>query len=285
MMRCKNGSLYTGWTNDLQKRIQAHTSGSGAAYTRAFEAQELAWAEALPNKAAALRREAQLKKLSKERKERLAAGFDPADFVLLRPATPKDAADVRKIAQYYILNSTASFLSEVPDEKEYKKEIRSICKTHPYFIAHDALGRPLGYVCAHPWENGRGAYSWDAETTIYLAPQARRKGVGRMLYQALLASLALQGYWNAYAVVTDPNPDSEAFHAAQGFVCEGRQARTGYKNGWVGVSYWLFSLREGNAVPENKPVPPENKQLAAIAEAARMGENWRNIAEMCAKSI
>ena len=41
MLRCKNGSLYTGWTNDLAARLRAHRQGKGAKYTRAFGAQAL----------------------------------------------------------------------------------------------------------------------------------------------------------------------------------------------------------------------------------------------------
>lgn len=277
MARCKNGSLYTGWTNDLQKRIAAHTGGRGAAYTKAFGAEGLAYAEVQPNKSAALRREAQLKKLPKEKKEELAAAFKPEDFVLLRPAAASDALDVQAVAGYYIRNATASFLTEVPSEADYRAEIRNVSRRFPYLIAHNALGEPLGFVCAHPWENGRGAYSWDAETTIYLAQKALRKGVGSMLYAALLASLHMQGYWNAYAVLADPNEASEAFHKARGFVCEGRQKRTGYKNGWQGISYWGLALREGESAPEGLPRAPKKEELAAILEAARMGKNWQQI--------
>ena len=67
MVRCSGGALYTGWTTDLARRLAAHQSGKGAKYTRAFGAASLAWAEALPDKSAALRREAALKKLPKKR--------------------------------------------------------------------------------------------------------------------------------------------------------------------------------------------------------------------------
>ena len=79
MVRCEGGALYTGWTNDLLRRLAAHQSGKGAKYTRAFGAASLAWAEALPDKSAALRREAALKKLPKVRKEALAAGWQKGD--------------------------------------------------------------------------------------------------------------------------------------------------------------------------------------------------------------
>ncbi len=78
MIRCQNGSLYTGWTNDLAARVAAHQAGRGARYTRAFRVLALAWAEPQPNKAAALRREAAVKKMTKAQKEALAAAWEAA---------------------------------------------------------------------------------------------------------------------------------------------------------------------------------------------------------------
>lgn len=71
ILRCKNGSLYTGWTNDLTARLKAHRQGKGAKYTRAFGAQALAYAQSLPDKSEGLRREAELKKLPRAWKEEL----------------------------------------------------------------------------------------------------------------------------------------------------------------------------------------------------------------------
>lgn len=279
MVRCENGALYTGWTTDLLRRLAAHKSGRGARYTKGFGAACLAWAEPQPDKSAALRREAAVKKLPKEEKEALAAGFDPARFVLLSPARPADAAEVLGIFGHYVRHSTASFLYEPPTLGEYEKQIRALTRSLPYLTARNARGEMLGYACAHPWRYGCAAYAWDAETTIYLAPKARRLGVGSMLYHALLAALARQGYWNAYAVLADPNPESEAFHTAFGFVCEGRQARSGYKNGWQGVSYWLLPLRGGQQEPEAPPAPLEKSALEEILAAARLGRAWNEIAE------
>ena len=63
MLRCKGGSLYTGWTNDFEKRLAAHQSGKGAKYTRSHLPVEPVYLEYLPDKIAATRREAEIKKL------------------------------------------------------------------------------------------------------------------------------------------------------------------------------------------------------------------------------
>lgn len=68
MLRCKDGSLYTGWTNDLEHRLAMHNSGLGAKYTRGRGPLELVYSEELPDKEAALRRECAIKKLRREQK-------------------------------------------------------------------------------------------------------------------------------------------------------------------------------------------------------------------------
>lgn len=68
MLRCKDGSLYTGWTNDLEHRLAMHNSGRGAQYTRGRGPLELVYSEELPDKEAALRRECAIKKLRREQK-------------------------------------------------------------------------------------------------------------------------------------------------------------------------------------------------------------------------
>lgn len=71
VLRCGDGSLYTGWTNDLKQRLAAHQSGKGAKYTKGRTPIELVYFEELPDKSAALRRENELKKLRKDKKEEL----------------------------------------------------------------------------------------------------------------------------------------------------------------------------------------------------------------------
>ena len=67
MLRCKGGSLYTGWTNDFEKRLAAHQSGKGAKYTRSHLPVEPVYLEYLPDKIAATR----IKKLRPEKKREL----------------------------------------------------------------------------------------------------------------------------------------------------------------------------------------------------------------------
>ncbi len=78
ILRCSDGTLYTGATNDLERRLRAHNSGRGAKYTRSRLPVELVYSEPLPDKSSALRREIALKALTRERKLALIASAGSA---------------------------------------------------------------------------------------------------------------------------------------------------------------------------------------------------------------
>ncbi len=71
ILKCNDNTLYTGWTNDLEKRIATHNSGKGAKYTRGRIPVELIYYENLNSKEEALKREREIKKLNREKKLKL----------------------------------------------------------------------------------------------------------------------------------------------------------------------------------------------------------------------
>ena len=71
ILRCGDGTLYTGVTDDVQRRLAAHRAGKGAKYTRGRGPLELVYTQEQPDKSAALRREFQIKKMTRPQKERL----------------------------------------------------------------------------------------------------------------------------------------------------------------------------------------------------------------------
>lgn len=71
ILRCGDGTLYTGVTDDVERRLAAHRSGRGAKYTRGRGPLELVYQEQVTDKSAALRREYQIKQLTRQGKERL----------------------------------------------------------------------------------------------------------------------------------------------------------------------------------------------------------------------
>ena len=77
IVKCCDNTLYTGWTTDLDRRIEAHNSGKGAKYTRSRRPVELIYAERFDTKQEAMRREWEIKQLSREEKLRLAGKQPP----------------------------------------------------------------------------------------------------------------------------------------------------------------------------------------------------------------
>ncbi len=71
MLRCGDGTLYTGITDDVEKRLAAHRAGKGAKYTRGRSPLELVYTQAYPDRAAASRREYQIKQLTRQEKRKL----------------------------------------------------------------------------------------------------------------------------------------------------------------------------------------------------------------------
>ena len=268
LLRCPDGSLYGGWTNDLARRLKAHQSGKdGAKYTKSHgrAAVRLAYAEKCADKSAALKREAAIKKLPKAEKEALAAKWAADNAITLRMATPDDAAAVCALYNWYVRHGVQTFQYAPSTVEDYRVNIEQVLQNAPFLLAESADGRLQGFACAHPWRT-REAFAWDVETTVYCAPDCVGQGVGGRLYRALLALLKQQGYHQAYALVTGCNTRSKVFHKALGFKKNAVERHTGYKFGqWLDLEYWLLPLR----APDATAPAPVRKTLTA-EEIARV---------------
>ena len=75
MVRCRDGSLYTGWTNCLEKRLACHNAGKGAKYTKSRLPVELVYYETFEKKEEAMRREWQIKQMNRKEKMNLIKSF------------------------------------------------------------------------------------------------------------------------------------------------------------------------------------------------------------------
>lgn len=71
IVSCRDGSLYTGWTKDLERRVKAHNEGKGAKYTKSRRPVKLVYYEEFETKKEAMRREYEIKQLSRREKEQL----------------------------------------------------------------------------------------------------------------------------------------------------------------------------------------------------------------------
>ena len=83
ILRCSDGTLYTGWTNDLKKRLEKHNNGLGAKYTRSRRPCKMVFFTQVSSKKRAMQIEYRIKKLKKKYKENIVSNFDKKKFELI----------------------------------------------------------------------------------------------------------------------------------------------------------------------------------------------------------
>ena len=156
---------------------------------------------------------------------------------MLRIAAETEVQAMLDIYAPYIMTTTYSFEYEVPTEAEFLERFRKITEQFPWLVWEEN-GEVLGYAYGSaPFE--RAAYSWCAEASIYLKPEARGRGIGRQFYGELEEILAAQGYRVVYAIITAENEASVAFHRKMGYQNEKIFPDCGFKFGrWLGV-VWM----------------------------------------------
>lgn len=169
----------------------------------------------------------------------------------IRLATPEDAAEIAAIYAPVVRDTVISFEVEPPGAEEFAKRISGILPAYPWLVAEEA-GRVIGYAYAGPHRT-RAAYRWSVEPSVYIAEEARGRGVARALYERLFTILRAQGFANAYAGITLPNEPSVRLHRSFGFMDVGVYGRVGYKYGqWHDVWWGALDLapdREGTPSP------------------------------------
>lgn len=167
--------------------------------------------------------------------------------IIIRSAFTKDAESILKIYSHYVKNTAISFEYDVPTLEEFKGRMAHTLEKYPYLVAEQD-GKIIGYAYGsqfHP----RAAYQWCAEVSIYVDVNARKCGVGRLLYEALEEALKDQGILNLYACIayTDNedeylNNNSAQFHAHLGYEQIGRFHKCGYKfNHWYDM-IWMEKI-------------------------------------------
>jgi phosphinothricin acetyltransferase len=177
----------------------------------------------------------------------------------LRLARPADAAAIQRIYAPYVEETAITFSTTPPSIAALEAKVEETLPQYPWVVAEHGAGGDgaedgdsvVGYAYAGPLRE-REAYQWTAELSVYVDEPAQGKGLGRRLYEALLALLERQGYASAYGVVTLPNPPSVALHESMGFEKVGHFDDVGYKHGaWHDVGWWRFTLSSPSA-----PEPP-----------------------------
>lgn len=180
----------------------------------------------------------------------------------LRLAKDGDAAAVLAIYGPIVRDTAISFEYGPLSVKDMQERIREITSTHPFLVA-ELDRRVVGYAYATSHRR-REAYRWACETSVFVDAAHRRKGVARSLYAALIRILRLQGFMQAFAIITMPNPPSVAFHESMGFRHLATFKSIGFKLGfWRDTGWWGLELRPRPARP-GPPLP-----LAEVAATAQ----------------
>ena len=155
---------------------------------------------------------------------------------LLRPSTEADLPGITAIYSHHVLHGTGTFETEPPTLADMRtRRADVLAKGLPYLVAVDG-DKVLGFAYCN-WFKPRPAYRFSAEDSVYVAPDAHRGGIGRVL----LAELALQaekaGIRKLIAVIGDSdNHGSVGVHRAAGFTDVGILKSCGWKFGrWLDV--------------------------------------------------
>ena len=167
----------------------------------------------------------------------------------LRLVSPDDAAQIAAIYAPFCCETAVSFETVAPDEGAIRKRIRVVTDRYPWLVAISEEDLVLGYAYAGEHRE-RSAYRWSVDFTAYLAPAAKRRGIGTKLYTALVEICRLLGYHRAFAGIALPNDASVRFHEKIGFRPIGVYQRVGYKLGkWHDVGWWGLNLLPETDLP------------------------------------
>ena len=163
----------------------------------------------------------------------------------VRPATRDDAAAIHAIYAPFVRDTAVSFEADEPSVDEMAARIGAM----PTYLVHEVDGVVDGYGYSGPWR-GRCAYDWAVELSVYLAPDARGRGIGRRLMEAVADAERARGIVQAFVQVALPNDASEGLFRSLGFEHVGTMRRVGFKLGaWHDVSIWQLELQEPPAEP------------------------------------
>lgn len=158
--------------------------------------------------------------------------------ITIRPATAADVPAVAAIYAHAVAHGTASFELDPPSEAEIAQRQKSLLDGgFPYLVAENGEGI-AGYAYAGLYRT-RPAYRWTLEDSIYVDPNAQRRGVGRLLLEQLILESEKRGYRQMIAVIGDSTLQTPSIelHRALGFRMVGVLENVGYK-----FDRWLDSV-------------------------------------------
>ena len=170
--------------------------------------------------------------------------------MIIRPATTGDTDALAAIYGHHAREGLGTFEEEAPNAKEMARRLGDILAHGlPYLVAEEA-GTVLGFAYAAPFRL-RSAYRFTVEDSVYIAPGAQRRGVGKALLKDLIARCEALGLRQMIAVIGDSgNAGSIGLHAALSFDHAGIGRSLGFKHGrWVDIVWMQRALNRGDSEP------------------------------------
>lgn len=162
-------------------------------------------------------------------------------MIRIRSAQIEDATDLVAIYAPYVEGTAITFETEVPTVTDFASRIKKTLEKFPYLVAEEE-GRVVGYAYASTYKD-RAAYDWTVELSVYVAQEARGKGIGSLLYDALEEDLTARGFKNFLACIALPNPASLALHEKRGYEQVAHFKKVGYKfDTWHDIVWLQKSL-------------------------------------------
>ena len=159
-------------------------------------------------------------------------------MTVVRPAVPDDVDAIAAIYAREVLVGFATFDLEPPPRQRWVDKLDGTTVGEHLLVAESGDGAVDGYASSSSYRP-RPAYGHTRETSVYVAPTAQGRGVGRRLYDELLARLRADGMHLALAGVALPNPASVALHEACGFEHLGTMREVGRKfDRWIDVAWY-----------------------------------------------
>ncbi|MBL8581910.1 MAG: N-acetyltransferase [Rhizobiaceae bacterium] len=180
------------------------------------------------------------------------------------PIRPAREADLPAIADIYadaVVHGTATYELDPPDLAEMRRRLSVLTEGgFPYLVAetNDAV---LGYAYAGPFRP-RPAYRFIVEDSVYVAPQAKGRGTGRLLLAGLIEASTRLGFRQIVAVIGDGGPESPSvrLHAGLGFAHSGTLRGSGFKHGrWLDTVFMQLALNGGDTSPPDPASLPERR--------------------------
>ena len=174
----------------------------------------------------------------------------PQPALILRPSTLADLPAITAIYAEAVLHGTGTFELDPPDQADMARRRDDVLsKGLPWLVAERG-SQVLGYAYANSFRP-RKAYRFCLEDSIYLLPDARGQGLGRLLLTELIARCEAAGARQMLAVIGDAdNAGSISVHAALGFEHTGLLKASGWKFGrWLDVVLMQRALGAGDTLP------------------------------------